>query len=356
MSQIIENQIPHASKDGGWQEHVASWFQTGGEPRALSSLAPDRKELHSGCAVAICTYKRADSLTRLLDSLPSQDRKADELIIVDASPDDETERAVRARIDLADLAGSVLYFRVQGLLKGLTRQRNFALRWVTCDLVAFFDDDVILEPVCLQEMEKQHREHADTVVGVGGYDLNQPRSPRLLWRLRVLLGIVPHLRPGCYCRSGMSTSWGLLQPTDETVEGDWLGGYSMMWRTDVAREVGFSERFFGYSQGEDLFFSLLMRRRGKLLVAGKAHLRHLHNPSGRPDHFKLGYMAIYNRYYIHRHGLENRTWRDSAWFTYAWTLDSLFLLRYLFAPGQWRATVQHLSGRLRATYDIARGH
>ena len=80
----------------------------------------------------------------------------------------------------------------------------------------------------------------------------------------------------------MSTPWGLLPPTDETVEGDFLIGYSMMWRTELARAVGFSEKFFGYSQGEDLFFSLLMQRHGKLLLAGAAHMHHLHDPSGRP--------------------------------------------------------------------------
>src|SRR6185503_15168066 len=110
----------------------------------------------AGITVVVCTQQRPQSLTRFLDSLAAQDARPDELIIVDASEDDATEELLSQRLGIGDIADRCLYFRVSGSLKGITRQRNLALRWVSADLVAFFDDDVELLPGCLREMERVH--------------------------------------------------------------------------------------------------------------------------------------------------------------------------------------------------------
>jgi len=128
-----------------------------------------------------------------------------------------------------------------------------------------------------------------------------------------------------------------------------------MWRTDVARRLGFREDFAGYGQGEDLEFSLRAGRVGRLLLARSAHVVHEHVASGRPDAFRMGYMAVHNRYQIHRSGLKDRRRRDAALFVYAWTLDSLLLLRRAFAPRYWRELVGELSGRAWAGLTIAAG-
>jgi GT2 family glycosyltransferase len=129
----------------------------------------------------------------------------------------------------------------------------------------------------------------------------------------------------------------------------------MMWRTEPARRVRFHEGFAGYAQGEDLDFSLRIRRHGRLILAGSARLQHLHSPQGRPDHARLGYMAIRNRFEIHRRGLPDRTARDTAWFAYAWTVDTLMLGRHFVHPGRWGATLTQIGGRMRAAVDLLRG-
>lgn len=338
----------------GWQEHIESSFQV--EDGSFHTGLPTEPaaELQTGVSVVICTYKRAASLGRLLHSLAGQTRKPDQLIVVDASPDAATEQVVREHSRTNALAGEVRYFRVAGPLKGLTRQRNFGLRWVETDLMVFFDDDVVLAQDCLGEMERVHREGGGAVAGVGAYVENGYSPPTLLWRVRRWLGIVPDLTPGRYHRSGMSVPWSFLPPTMEAVEGEWLIGCSMMWPTAAAREVGFCSHFDGYAQAEDLDFSLRMRRKGKLLMVGSARLQHFHEASGRPDFFKLGYMAIYNRYVLHEAGLENRTWRDVAWFTYSWGIDTVMLARRLFRPTWTWKTLQEYAGRTKAVVDLLR--
>jgi GT2 family glycosyltransferase len=146
-----------------------------------------------------------------------------------------------------------------------------------------------------------------------------------------------------------------LPPTDGVVDVDWLSGCAMMWGTAVLRTVGFGEMFEGYAQGEDLDVSLRAGKHGRIVIAGSATFLHLFDEGGRPDHGKLGYMAIYNRYHIQRRGLGGRTWRDAAWFAYAWGLDTLMLLRNVPVPSRTRGTLLQLGGRFRATLDILRG-
>src|SRR5207249_3282879 len=160
------------------------------------------------------------------------------------------------------------------------------------------------------EMERAYCSANDQVVGVGAAAFHEFLGFRLsiLWRIRRLLRLVSSLKPGSYCRSGMSIPWSFLGETDRTVEGDWLSGYGMMWKTQVAREVGFNELFSGYGNGEDLEFSLRMRTQGTVLVAGKARILHLQEPGGRPDTNQMAYTNLRNAYYIHRHCIPDRSW------------------------------------------------
>jgi GT2 family glycosyltransferase len=311
--------------------------------------------LRDGLTVVICTYQRAASMERLIASFAGQGAAVDRFVVVDASRDAETEAVMKRHPGARKLGRSVGYFRVSGGLRGLTRQRNFGLRWVRTDLVGFFDDDVVLGERCLERMVAAHRMGGEAVAGVGAYIENGEHRPGWLWRVRHWLRIVPDLTPGRYHRSGMSVPWGFMRPTEGLVEGDWLSGCSMMWKTGMARELGFREAFAGYAQGEDLEFSLRARRRGKLVVAGSARLQHLHDASGRPDYYKIGYMAIRNRFELHRTGLDGRGWRDVVWFVYAWTVDTVMLARRFARPGYARATWQELRGRMKAAGELVFG-
>src|SRR5262249_39652989 len=150
----------------------------------------------------------------------------------------------------------------------------------------------------------------------------------------------------------MSTPWGALPPETPPLEGDWLPGCGMMWKTATVLNVGFNEDFEGYSLGEDLDFSLRAGREGRLFIAPAARLKHLHAADGRPQSFQLGYATIYNRYQIHRRGLTRRGFRDIAAFTYAWTLDTLLAARRIFSRRDGPAIRKHVRGRLAGAWDL----
>ena len=272
-------------------------------------------------SVVLCTYQRPTSVAQFLDSLVLQSRPADELLVVDASRDTDTSAVVANHPITQHIA--VSYWRVDGPLRGLTRQRNFGVDNISCDLVGFFDDDVVLESRCLEEMERAHRMAPD-LVGVGCF-AEPPSAPTALWQLRRALRMVPDLRPGTYTNNGMSVPWRFQPPTLEPVEGDWLPGCAMMLRSDVAARVRFDDVLAGYGQGEDLEFSLRLKSTGRLAMVGAAKCEHHHAPGGRPDPFRLGHMEIRNRHRIWRrmHGTPGLAARAS--FAYVWTLDTLLL-------------------------------
>jgi GT2 family glycosyltransferase len=301
-----------------------------------------------GVSVVLCTYRRPRSVARFLESLRRQTRPADELLVIDASGDDDTERVVTGW----DGARQVRYWRVVPPLRGLTRQRNFGLRTVQYDLTAFFDDDVVLEASCLSQMEAAHRA-SSTLAGVGCF-AEAWRPPTPLWRLRRALGIVPTLRPGTYTRTGLSVPWCFQPPTADLVEGDWLPGCAMMLKTSVARDVGFDEQLAGYGQGEDLDFSLRLRERGRIVLAGSARCEHFHASEGRPDSFKLGRMEICNRYRIWRRVYGQPRWRDWLAFTYAWSLDTILLLRDAVRPRYALDGLRRVAGRMSGVSRLFR--
>lgn len=315
---------------------------------------PPSASMREGVTVAVCTFQRAASLVQLLESLPGQTLRPQRLIIVDASPDSDTRNSVASFQQFDAIADEILYFHVEGAFKTLTCSRNFALQWIDTDLMVFFDDDVVLEPSCLEEMVQPLRACPD-VVGTGGYATNYTKSPSGYWQMRRMMRIVPDLKPGQFCRSGMATPWSFLPQNESWVEGQWLSGFAMMWRTEIARRVRFNEGFGGHSTGEDVDFSLRMARCGRLVVAGKARLLHLTDTGGRPNTYRMGYTGIRNSYDIHRRCLPNRTWRDGAWFAYAYGMDAVMRTVNLLAPGDRRRRWDFLRGRLRFLAEVLSG-
>jgi len=277
-----------------------------------------------------------------------------QLIVVDASGKDATERLLAAPRIVDAPAETFQYFRLPATMRGLTRQRNFGLRHVFTDLVVFFDDDVELLPGCLREMEAAHRLLGARAAGVGAHIEGGQYRPTMLWRLRRFLYVVSSLRAGTYQLSGMSIPWWSVDEGTRVIEGDWLHGCAMMWKTEIARQVGFNEAFDGYAQAEDLDFCLRARGRGKLYLVPAARVRHLRDPQGRPDAYRLGFMEIHNRFQVLQRARPPRRRLVQLWFFYAWIVDTLLLARDVVRPGTTLFALKRIMGRVGAFYEILR--
>lgn len=116
-----------------------------------------------------------------------------------------------------------------------------------------------------------------------------------------------------------------------------------MWKTEAARTVGYAESFDGYACGNDLEFSLRMRRLGTQVLSASARLLHLQDGGGRPDSRRLAFEALRNRIYIQRVSGDRRLSRR-LWFAYGMAVETALQAVHIIRPGRARQTLQYLRG------------
>ena len=112
-------------------------------------------------AVVICTRDRPRALLETLDSIWSQSRRPDELIIIDdGNLSDRVidEMAIRCR----SLGIKWRYRHTDS--PGLTRGRNLAADMAESEVLQYLDDDVTCSPVFLAEIDRLMRDRS--VAGV----------------------------------------------------------------------------------------------------------------------------------------------------------------------------------------------
>jgi GT2 family glycosyltransferase len=270
-------------------------------------------------SLIICTYKRPESLFNLLFSISKCKTRPFEILIIDASTDRQTEDMITG-LDKRGL--NIKYYLVEAEYRGLTRQRNFGIRLIdlNCNIVAFLDDDVIVEPDYFEKIEDTYNLFPDAV-GVGGVDLKNNEYFRkeeglcyskfnyyeldgwiakepLRYKVRKLAGLMTNLQPGLIPEYSNGRS--SLPPNGKIYEVEHLTGMSMSFRTKVFEKGKFSSFFEGYGLYEDFDFCVRVLSFGKLYVNTNAKVWHLHEVSGRPDFFKYGKMVVRNGWYVWR--------------------------------------------------------
>ena len=128
----------------------------------VSPMTLDDHDARLGITVGIITRNRAADLEECLASLVRQVRPPDEVLVVDNGSTDRTAEVVgsfRGRLPLTSR------FLAQA---GIPAARNMVLENARHEVVAFTDDDCVLEPGWLQAVERGFL-RADNVGMVGGW-------------------------------------------------------------------------------------------------------------------------------------------------------------------------------------------
>ncbi|WP_416448171.1 glycosyltransferase family 2 protein [Leeuwenhoekiella sp. A2] len=295
-------------------------------------------------SLIICTYQRPEALRKLLDSVALQTMKPDEIIIVDGSRDDLTGKMIE-EVAIKNLN----YFRVSEKDRGLTKQRNFGIKKTdfNIEIIAFLDDDVILEADYFEQLLLGYQLHPEAL-GVGGYiiedikwhkvtedykpQLNEfcydgfCRSDGSRYVLRKKLGLDADRPPAHFPEFGHGRSVSFLPPSGKIYQVEQLMGGVSSFRKSIFETHKFSEYFEGYGLYEDADFTLRVSKMGKLFVNTKAQLYHHHEQLGRPDHFKYGKMVIRNGWYVWRIKFPNPSLKNRLkWHTTAGILTLIRL-------------------------------
>lgn len=266
-------------------------------------------------SLVVCTFMRPKEIIRLLESIKTQTIFPDEIIIIDASLNNETKINVQ-NFDVRNLR----YFFVNHNERGSAKQRNYGIdRLSETDVVCFLDDDVVLQPNYFEELLKTYIEFPDAL-GVGGFILDDvkwvkiPESYRAKitdyvfdgWKtkdnsrtvIRKCLGLESDVPPGMMPKFSHGRS--LFPPSSKIYQAEQLIGCTSSFKREVLKIQKFDSYFEGYSLYEDTALSLKVSKMGKIYINTNAKLHHYHAPSGRPNQYKYGKMVVRNGWYVWR--------------------------------------------------------
>lgn len=260
------------------------------------------------CTLIVPTYRRPNQISELLQTVNEMPHRPAEVVVVDASPESDTERTISEWIAHENLSFDLIYARCP---KGLTRQRNAGIDLSSREYIFFLDDDCLPKGDYFEEIRRVFAEDRSCRIGaVSALIINEMYHPiSLRWRVRLALRLVPRIDPGIYHASGTSVPANLIAPFAGLRFIDTLSG-AMSVRRCVLNQHRFSEFFSGYAQGEDLEISLRIRRHWSIVWCGDARVEHYHAPSGRPTSFAKGTMEVRNRHFIWKRHTPVAKWSD----------------------------------------------
>lgn len=243
------------------------------------------------------TIGRLDSLNELLESLAAQTCRLDEVIV--ASADQKTCESI-------DVPAGLVVRCLNVSPPNAVRQRMAAIDIARGDYFLILDDDVVLEPDCVQHLlavlESQHDVAAVTA---DFSNLTWP-EPTRIWQLylRHVLKLEHDDWQGRVVGPLLRFGFNPVPATPQPME--WLGsGSSLVRRTAFEKAGGFSDFFLHRCTiNEDVDLGLKLRRVGPIMFCPDARLAHHHAPSGRVTRFLAAEDDLFNRYFILRRTLE----------------------------------------------------
>jgi glycosyltransferase involved in cell wall biosynthesis len=226
-----------------------------------------------------------------MESVKSQDTLPAQIIIVDGG-----DPGIKGLVDTyTDLPVDYL----QVLPPGLTRQRNAGLKKVKrdIDLVAFLDDDIVLEPECIRNMLSFWQSAPDHVGGAGFNIIDYPLSGKPSWLEFIFSTYLKNKPYGALLRTGRNMPY---CPAGSTSKTEWLCGGATVWRSNIFKEFDYDEWFASYGIVEDIDFSHRVNKKFDLFVVADARLRHIE--TSHKNQYLLSYIVTMNHLYLaHKH-------------------------------------------------------
>jgi glycosyltransferase involved in cell wall biosynthesis len=144
-------------------------------------------------SVVVCTFNRSKSLKRMLNSLREAvipDHLSCEFIVVDNNSDDDTRLVIE---EFQNHYESKLKYVFEDK-RGISHARNRGIREARGEIIAFTDDDVMVDKHWIQQIDMAFKEH-DDVACVGGKILPIWEIPKPKWvksKLYAHLGLLDH--------------------------------------------------------------------------------------------------------------------------------------------------------------------
>ncbi|WP_144712476.1 glycosyltransferase family 2 protein [Curtobacterium pusillum] len=223
-------------------------------------------------SVVLCTRDRADQLRGALDSLLALDHPDFEVVIVDNAPSDESTRELVEAIAATD--PRVRYVREP--VPGLSSARNAGVRAAQHEIVAFTDDDVVVDRSWLRAVASGFSRGDDVVCVSGLVASGELRTPTQRWfdeRVTWSRNLVPRVH--------RLSAPPADRPLFPFAVGDYGTGANFAMRREAVLELGGFDEALGVGTvtggGEDIdMFSRVVLSGAALVVEPAALVWHRH--------------------------------------------------------------------------------
>jgi len=243
------------------------------------------------------TLDRKLPFERMLTSLAEQSAQPAEMIIVDASQDDQTEQVCKS--PAPGLKTKIIYRRATHV--GAAPQRNQAIAYASQDFIWFIDDDVVFEPDCLKKLW-EGLQSDPKLGGVNAMIINQQyKAPGFVSRM--LFQFLNGRPEKSYAGKCIGPAFNLL-PEDspnlpEVVPVEWLNTTCTLYRREALPEPWFPSYFKDYSMLEDVALSLRVARKWKLANIRSAQIFHQDvGGDHKQNPEQVAEMAFLNRHFV----------------------------------------------------------
>jgi len=293
----------------------------------LERNAPAGEAARLRLAVGIATAGRPAILTQMLKRLQAQTRAPD-LVVVCAPTATDVEGAVEVSPGAAVLTGP----------RGLPRQRNAILRYLTSyDVVVFFDDDFIGCDDYLAAVERVMLANPDVVMTTGRVVADGILGPGLTFEAADAALKAASVDA---CRGGAL----------DKVDNGYGCNMSVRLEKVRAHRLAFDERLPLYGWLEDVDFGQQLVRLGRVVRTDATRGVHLGIKMGRQPGLKLGYSQIANPLYLMRKG-------TMSWSRGLCQMGRNFAMNLLrsLRPEPWVDRRGRLRGNVRAFLHLVSG-
>jgi glycosyltransferase involved in cell wall biosynthesis len=246
----------------------------------------------------VATKDRPDDLRRMMESLVAQTYRPNLVLVVDSSAEPVAYVINEFRDQLR-----VRYFHHSP--PSASAQRNAGVEATPSDieLIAFLDDDAVLEPDALETMLTFWMNAPADLGGAAFNMVNHPtQAMRRIkrWPLINALGVYSG-EPGRVTPSGWQTMIGFVS---ENTQVEWLPSGAVVWRAELLQTCRLDEFYDGYSYLEDLDFSYTARRLWRLAVVADAHYNHYPSTVRHTHQYGFGKTEVRNRlHFVTKHRL-----------------------------------------------------
>mgnify|MGYP001196535920 CR=1 FL=1 len=258
-------------------------------------------------SIVIPTYGRAEYLKNCLASIEGQTAKPEDVFVIDNNESVESQKTIKDIVE--GISSSEINFRYfEGKINSGAVARNYGASKVGTELVAFLDDDVVLDDDYYEKILDVFQSDTN-IVGVQGLDRDliesfqkNVRGKLMGWIWLSIENFFQHASIIKDKRSGVSPSLAVMHPIpdiDFCLESQWISTCAGVFKTNLFDIVEFPKGFVKYSWNEYLFFSysIYKKKLGTMVYTSEPKYRNIQTDAGRLPLKDLVYMAeVYDLY------------------------------------------------------------